>query len=94
MLKDKDISLTIKNLLNIVNYWYCAKLNNLRSATADDIMQFLPENKSKKFENIKKAYLFACSKAKKNDIVIVFGSFYTVSPILQLIENKNINSNN
>lgn len=92
MLKDKNIYDTIKFFFNKVSHWYCTSLMHIkRSAKAEIIYNFLPQNeknKSKLFSNAIDAYTFALNIAKKEDVILVFGSFYTVSLILHFIESK------
>lgn len=79
MLHDKDIAGTIMNLLPVIDNWYCASLDVPRGATNSEISQYLSESKS--FDNIISAWESAIKHADKNDIIIIFGSFVTVSQI-------------
>lgn len=91
MLKDKDILNTITYFLSIVDYWYCASLAYIpRGATSEEIIYYLPKEKSKTFSDPIEAYLCACKTATNKDTILVFGSFYTVSLIIQLIEYKRL----
>lgn len=93
MLKNKDIYLTVKCLINQVDYWYCVNLPCDRSAINDEIIKYLPKKQSKKFSNINKAYFYALKNIKKKDVLLVFGSFYTVSSVLNLIDYQIKKSN-
>lgn len=95
MLKDKDIKKTINSFISIVDYWYCASLSYVsnRGATSVEIMSYLPKKKSEQFIDPIDAYLYACKQVKKTDTIIVFGSFYTSSIIIQLIEQKFLKKN-
>lgn len=89
MLKDKNIKNTIKYLLPKIDYWYCTDLLHIKRAEkGKNIRNYLKKNKSKKFNHPIDSYIFALNKAKRNDIILVFGSFYTVSVIIKFIESK------
>lgn len=90
MLKDKDIFKTINYFLPIVDYWYCSSLSYIsRGATSEEIMCYIPKEKSKRFSDPIEAYIYSYKKASNKDTILVFGSFYTVSLIIQLIEQRN-----
>ena len=83
MLKDKDIKSTL-SLLN-ADQWYCASLYGERGCNAEVLKQYLQDNKVEHistFESVDDAYQKAMQDAKEDDIIVVCGSFYTVSAIL------------
>jgi dihydrofolate synthase/folylpolyglutamate synthase len=41
------------------------------------------EQKVLEYDSVEDAYKYALEKAEKNDLVVVFGSFFTVSNILK-----------
>ncbi|MGF1723457.1 bifunctional tetrahydrofolate synthase/dihydrofolate synthase [Photobacterium nomapromontoriensis] len=80
MLHDKDIAATVAEMTEIVDAWYPASLTGPRAATADEIIAHLaPETHG--FETPIAAYDAALTKAEPEDMVIVFGSFYTVGQV-------------
>ena len=83
MLKDKDIKSTLSILKGDV--WYCASLYGDRGCRGDILKQYLIEDNKfnvSTFDNVLDAYQAALHDAKKDDIIIVCGSFHTVSEVL------------
>lgn len=86
MLSNKDIDNTILYLNSIVSVWYLSELNTPLSATIQQLsVSILKNNNVKYFNNIINAWKQAISDANINDCILVFGSFYTISPILKFI---------
>ncbi|MBI0059646.1 bifunctional tetrahydrofolate synthase/dihydrofolate synthase [Gilliamella sp. M0320] len=88
MLKDKDI----KSTLSIFNadQWYCASLYGERGCNADILKQFLQEGNVENiatFDSVNEAYQKAMQEAKEDDIIVVCGSFHTVSAVLDIVGN-------
>jgi len=79
VLKDKDILGIIKPLRNIIHYWFAAPLKTIRTATKDQLKNIFPKNNTFVLNSIHEAYKKACISAKKEDAILVFGSFSTVS---------------
>ncbi|WP_305464026.1 bifunctional tetrahydrofolate synthase/dihydrofolate synthase [Photobacterium leiognathi] len=80
MLHDKDIASTIAAMRDVVDDWYPASLTGPRAATAEEILQHLPTN-CVGFDKPESAFDQALTQAGEDDMVIVFGSFYTVGQI-------------
>ena len=88
MLKDKDIKSTL-SLLN-ADQWYCASLYGERGCNAEVLAQYLQNDRQKNittFETVYDAYQKAMQDAKEDDIIVVCGSFYTVSAVLNELGN-------
>ncbi len=88
MLKDKDI----KSTLSIFNadQWYCASLYGERGCNADILKQFLQEENVANiatFDSVYEAYQKAMQEAKEDDIIVICGSFHTVSAVLDTVGN-------
>lgn len=88
MLKDKDI----KSTLSIFNadQWYCASLYGERGCNADILKQFLQEENVANiatFDSVYEAYQKAMQEAKEDDIIVICGSFHTVSAVLDTVSN-------
>ncbi|TAA42718.1 bifunctional tetrahydrofolate synthase/dihydrofolate synthase [Corallincola spongiicola] len=83
MLADKDIAATLSVMLPTVDQWLVASLDVPRGATSDLLEDKLAElgSSSDRFEQVKDAYDHALAHASAGDVVIVFGSFYTVAEI-------------
>lgn len=87
MLKDKDIKSTIAALK--ADCWYCASLYGERGATAEEIAVNINPSVTTilTFPSVKAAWEQAKTDADENDIIVVCGSFYTVSDILGIAKN-------
>ena len=80
MLKDKDIQTVINELTESVSHWNLATLDVERGATAQEIADcFETQDDVRCFCSIKSAWEDLREKITVNDVVIVFGSFYTVA---------------
>jgi dihydrofolate synthase/folylpolyglutamate synthase len=98
ILADKDIKGVIEAVKNEIDGWYVAGIDHARGASAVDVAKMitniLPEANIKIFDGADNAYLQACHDieacidANENDKIIVFGSFFTVSTVMQLLANK------
>lgn len=84
MLKDKDIPSTLKRLEG--DRWYCGTINHYRGAKGNDLAQFLPERQTKVFDSVIEAWHSAMAEAKKNDIIVVCGSFHTVASVMETLD--------
>ena len=87
MLVDKDISNTVSALLAEVDHWYLGTLDVARGCKAENIAKQMLINPSKMncFDNVSQAFKMAKHNAKATDLVLVFGSFYTVAEIRRLL---------
>lgn len=86
MLKDKDIENTIEALqFEFPVYWYCATLSGSRGGLGADIAQLIQykNNPSTQaincFDSVAHAIKQAKKQANKSDLILVCGSFHTVS---------------
>lgn len=88
MLKDKDIKSTLSCLH--ADYWYCASLYGERGAKANDIANNInqPQSIVYSFTTVQSAWQQVKSDADDDDIIVVCGSFYTVSDILGMANDK------
>ena len=87
MLADKDITNTLSALNEQIDDWYIAPLNAPRSATIESMKLALNTftNSINCFDNVAQAFRMAQQDAKSTDLVLVFGSFYTVAEIRKLL---------
>jgi dihydrofolate synthase/folylpolyglutamate synthase len=87
MLEDKDIQGTIKELSQVVSAWYPCSLSGPRAASAELLTESLPEgDKLKTFSTPTHGFKYALTKATKDDVIIVAGSFVTVSDVLVYLQ--------
>lgn len=88
-LKDKDQVAITAPFKNIIDEWYIGKLNVERESSLSSLEQTLRLQAIAAvhvFTTIPIAFKAALEIATENDIVIVFGSFYTVSQVLAEFE--------
>ncbi|WMY95303.1 MAG: bifunctional tetrahydrofolate synthase/dihydrofolate synthase [Arsenophonus sp.] len=90
MLIDKDIKGTLSCLKSQVDKWYLASLNVSRGANAGKLAKYLQS--PSKFDTVKNAWLQVMLDATQKDIIIVYGSFHTVSEIL-ILHNRTLKNN-
>lgn len=89
MLHDKDIKSVIFNLENTFTDWHLVDLNVPRGAKASEIAPYLSE--SKLYVGVEEGLEAAIIQARKEDkIVVVFGSFVTVSECMMYFKGKQI----
>ena len=83
MLADKDITNTLLSLSEQIDDWYIAPLDVPRSATAESMKVALSHvtNSINCFDNVTQAFKIASQEAQLTDLILVFGSFYTVAEI-------------
>lgn len=95
VLKDKDLEGIVKCFKGIVDYWYLCDLDGPRGSeaieVAERIRKLLPPDadglpKILTFSSPIQAYKEVKSNAKKEDRIVVFGSFLAVSEIKEFID--------
>ncbi|MEY4766410.1 MAG: hypothetical protein RI907_3083 [Pseudomonadota bacterium] len=82
---DKDAAGMVNRLLPLVDHWFCTDLPTARAATAEALVQALPEAaraKASAHANPMAALHAALAAADPTDRIVVFGSFYTVGGVL------------
>lgn len=87
-LADKDIAEAIKPLRKVVNEWHCAPLTNER-AMAGSIMSEAIGDGVILHASLTLGIKAVLEVMKSDDILIVFGSFYTVSEVQQILLGNN-----
>lgn len=95
MLADKDVSGVVSAVKNEIDFWYVADIDHIRSAPVNDlvkvILEVVPRAKIKMFATAADACKQACIDTEvcidrnENDKIIVFGSFFTVSSVMQYL---------
>ncbi|MFM4704257.1 bifunctional tetrahydrofolate synthase/dihydrofolate synthase [Aeromonas bivalvium] len=84
MLKDKDMAGSLAELDGLIDHWYLASLTGPRGATAALLADALGQDGAAQYDAVSEAYRQALADASPSDMVIVFGSFYTVADILAI----------
>ena len=87
MMADKDIVNTLQPLTKQVEQWYLSDLSVPRAASAQLLAEELKyyTHAFNCFDNITQAFRIANQNAKATDLILVFGSFYTVADIRRLL---------
>lgn len=98
MLKDKDITASLAALTDVIDSWHLAALQSERAAPCQQMEQGLADaiqqnrkshdslsHQAMSHATIAKAWQSANQSADCNDIIIGFGSFFTVAEITQHI---------
>jgi dihydrofolate synthase/folylpolyglutamate synthase len=95
MLADKDIGGVINAVKGQIDAWYVANICHTRGALADDLVKMIKVQISnasvRSFNQVDNAYQQACIDAGENDKIIVFGSFFTVSSVMKMINDRSKN---
>jgi dihydrofolate synthase/folylpolyglutamate synthase len=83
MLSDKDISASLQPLKDDVDFWYTGALSVPRAATLKTMASNLAlfTQTANCFDNVDEAFKMANKQASKTDLILVFGSFFTVAKI-------------
>lgn len=81
MLKDKDMAGSLAQLSGLIGEWHLAPLGGPRGATAEQLMAALGEEATC-HGSVAEAYRSVLAQSGPLDMVIVFGSFYTVADVL------------
>jgi folylpolyglutamate synthase/dihydropteroate synthase len=89
-MKDKNISLIIKELAKISDMVLAVKLDSERAEKPDNITRFFKERGSDAItvKDIREAFLVAKKKAGKDGLICVTGSFLTVAEACKTLKIK------
>jgi dihydrofolate synthase/folylpolyglutamate synthase len=90
MLSDKDIAGVVKTLQSEFDVWYLASLDCPRGLSAHQLADQLAEvgiTQVVLFDDPVSAWQAALQQAADNDRIVAFGSFYTLSPLFELLES-------
>ena len=79
MLKDKDIEHSLAPLAGLLDGWYLASLGGPRGATAAELARW---QAGACFDSVADALAAAQADAEEQDVIIAFGSFFTVADVL------------
>ena len=82
MLRDKDVAGVVQPLLPLVDAWFAAGLPGPRGLSGEALLKLLTVEGATcagAYADVPHALQAACASAGAADIIIVFGSFYTVA---------------
>jgi dihydrofolate synthase/folylpolyglutamate synthase len=92
MLADKDIAGVVNLLKGRIDFWYLASLPGARGVSAAQLARVLAESGIKEgvfeYETPAAAYVQARARAGENDRIVVFGSFLTVTDVMQALKSS------
>ncbi|MEZ9200718.1 bifunctional tetrahydrofolate synthase/dihydrofolate synthase [Shewanella sp. 10N.286.54.B9] len=89
MLKDKDAAAVLAELSIDVTHWYLTDLDVPRGATAESLKALLPPlSAASCYTSIDAAWNAVQQQANADDVIIVFGSFYTVAGFKALFKGE------
>jgi dihydrofolate synthase/folylpolyglutamate synthase len=91
-MRDKDLESIVAAMHNVVRAWYLCALDTPRGATTDRLAMALKRehdiDPAGCFADPLEALDAACSAAASDDLVVVFGSFRTVAPVLAAVNQS------
>ncbi|MDP8184634.1 bifunctional tetrahydrofolate synthase/dihydrofolate synthase [Phocoenobacter skyensis] len=91
VLKDKDLKGIVEPLNTLIDEWHCVTLRCFRGQSGQMILEkmvkTLPNVTAYHYENMEQTIQKVFNIATENDIILVFGSFHTVSDFLLLIKH-------
>ncbi len=93
IMKDKDIGSIIDIMKTVVSDWFISPLNTMPRAATESMLHTLFEQKnlgnhaSFGFQDLAAAMAAAKKNAKKDELILIFGSFFLVSEYLTEFEN-------
>ncbi|MFL2559547.1 MAG: glutamate ligase domain-containing protein [Gammaproteobacteria bacterium] len=86
VLIDKDVYSLIKPMAGIIDKWFCGTIDSERGMNSEEIKTRMSTVVNKKYvstyPNMNSAFYEAIKTLKKDDRLIIYGSFYTVSEFL------------
>ena len=90
-LKDKELNNIVSPMTYEAADWHIAEIKHARAAEAkilSDVVHQHPHKTCTTYTSLTEAYKSVLAKAKNNDMIIVYGSFFTVSEILAEMQIK------
>ncbi len=86
VLADKSLVPIVKNIAPHIDHWNCVTLEGDRGQSAADLeaalLSVIPTAKAAQFSNPVVGFRNAESRARKQDRIVIFGSFHTVGDII------------
>ncbi|HEX5793748.1 MAG TPA: cyanophycin synthetase, partial [Rheinheimera sp.] len=84
MLKDKDIQQTLLPLTSLFDQWHLVSLSGARGASARQLADKLTEftTQVQLHGDVQQAYRDISNNLQPDELLVVFGSFFTVSAVL------------
>ncbi|MFL1803467.1 bifunctional tetrahydrofolate synthase/dihydrofolate synthase [Plesiomonas shigelloides] len=89
MLADKDVAGALSVLVPHIDQWLCATLEGPRGQAGEALLAHLPASHAHAYDSVVEAWDSAMAQADEQDLVIVFGSFYTVAHVMEALDARN-----
>ncbi len=83
MLNDKDVTGVVEKMQDVIDNWHVCSLDVPRGIKAEELAKAIHQDKVTLHDSVRDACQSIVPDLNKNDRVIVFGSFYTVSDVMQ-----------
>ena len=98
ILNDKDVYSIVEPFVAVVNNWFIGTINSERGMNAEEIEYrmkslFKSNLNIKTYNSITSAFKFARNQQGFNSLLLVYGSFYTVSEVLKIKTSKHNEKN-
>jgi dihydrofolate synthase/folylpolyglutamate synthase len=91
MLKDKDIQQSLAPFHQFADQWHLVDLPGARGAQASMLVEQLPAQSSYScYADLESGYQQALLSMQANDLLVIFGSFVTVSAVLALQKETDV----
>jgi len=91
MLKDKDIQHSLAPFHQLADQWHLVDLPGVRGAQAGMLVEQLPAHSSYYcYSDLESGYQQALLSMQANDLLVIFGSFVTVSAVLALQKETDV----
>lgn len=91
MLKDKDVRQSLQSVAPWVQHWHCVTLPGPRGAAAEQLAAQLPtDSRVQCYDRLASAWQQLKPQLHPDDLVLVFGSFVTVSQFLTLWQQEKL----
>ena len=90
VMSDKDAVGMIKSIKGLISYWYTASPRIDRAMNSSELastLRSLTNSKIRDMKEVDKAVIEAFKHSNQSNIVLVLGSFYTVSEAYPIIKN-------
>ncbi|SNY55415.1 dihydrofolate synthase / folylpolyglutamate synthase [Arsukibacterium tuosuense] len=82
MLKDKDIAQALAPLTSVIDQWHLSSLPGRRGASAAQLAAALSQAEYQQYPDVTTTFNQLFSKLQQDDLLVIFGSFVTVSLVL------------
>ncbi|MBN9229766.1 MAG: bifunctional folylpolyglutamate synthase/dihydrofolate synthase [Legionella sp. 40-6] len=90
-LKDKDIAALIEPMRNLIDHWYLAELQGKRAAPRELLLNYFHNAEiypNSCYNTPLIAFEAAFNQAQPGDLIVVYGSFYTVGQIMAVKSHR------